>query len=356
MTAQLAARRALEQLRLGLLAPQQLAALTAGGAHLIRALEAALDQPHPQLTLVGAYGQGKTHTLHYLRDWALHDGWATSLIQLDPRQRPLHDAREVYRAVMASLRLPGDAQLLPRLRDARAAHPNLPWPPHLPHRWRCLLDAATRAPTSTPLRFNMTRAVAQSYISLALHGQLISSSALKQVFQFYDVPDHKNGSMSTTGTPIILSALAGLSDIFMNFFGLKGWIVFIDEVESIGMMGRARRLKNYELLREWGEGAPGRLVPVLAVTPEFVHRISADGAEPGVLGPMRHVLTDPPPDEWAALCQRLAGLHADAYGWRPQPAAQARLMELVRASVGRELRLRLKLLVGELDLAEQAAR
>jgi len=63
----------------------------------------------PHLCICGDYGQGKSHSLAYLaylQEKALKDGFATSMINLDPREVPFHDFRQVYQELLARIRFP----------------------------------------------------------------------------------------------------------------------------------------------------------------------------------------------------------------------------------------------------------
>jgi hypothetical protein len=196
-------------------------------------------------------------------------------------------------------------------------------------------------------------AEARRLVEQALLGEPITASTLRQLLHYYDVPDYKDGNFSTAGAIVLQAAVRGISSLLCDCFRYKGWIIFMDEVESIALMGKSRRLKNYELLHDWVDTAPGALIPVFAVTPDFLHKMVSDGATRSPELWRRHTLSEPPPEEWASLCGQLTALHAGAYAWAPPAALDARLKARVDQSVGRELRLRLKLLVSELDLTEQ---
>ncbi len=106
-------RRALERLREGLYDPFAVRWLTAYHEELdakfdvdVQRLEAG-EAVH--LCLCGPYGQGKSHTLTYLRERALEQGYVVSAINLDPRAAPLHLFRPVYRTLLETLTFPAGA-------------------------------------------------------------------------------------------------------------------------------------------------------------------------------------------------------------------------------------------------------
>jgi hypothetical protein len=109
-------RRVIERLREGLYDPLAVRLLTAHRQELDARLRQDLlhveDGAGGHLCVCGAYGQGKSHTLAYLQESALQQGYVVSAINLDPREAPLHQFRLVYRALMQALTLPTSPQSL----------------------------------------------------------------------------------------------------------------------------------------------------------------------------------------------------------------------------------------------------
>lgn len=105
-----AVRRVLERLREGLYDPLAVRLLTAHHEPLDARIDADLQQLETgatvHLCVCGAYGQGKSHTLTYIREYALQRGYVVSAINLDPREAPLHQFRQVYRALLDHLTFP----------------------------------------------------------------------------------------------------------------------------------------------------------------------------------------------------------------------------------------------------------
>jgi hypothetical protein len=103
-------RRALERLREGLYDSLAVRLLTANREALEAQVDAdlkRLDAGEPvHLCVSGPYGQGKSHTLTYLREYALARGYVVSAINLDPREAPLHQFRQVYRALLDHMTFP----------------------------------------------------------------------------------------------------------------------------------------------------------------------------------------------------------------------------------------------------------
>ena len=110
-------RRAVERLREGLFDPFGVSLLTARESQLNtmfdQGTQALAKNKGAHLCVCGSYGQGKSHSLTYLRQRALEQGFVVSSINLDPREVPLHDFRQVYRALMSQISFPeGDDSLV----------------------------------------------------------------------------------------------------------------------------------------------------------------------------------------------------------------------------------------------------
>lgn len=105
-------RRAVERLREGLFDPLGVKLLTTHDTPLNKHFATQvknLERGKPaHLCLCGAYGQGKSHTLNYIRQRALEENYAVSYINLDPREIPFHNLKNLYRALMENLTFPGD--------------------------------------------------------------------------------------------------------------------------------------------------------------------------------------------------------------------------------------------------------
>ncbi len=100
-------RRAVERLREGLFDPLGVKLLTTGDTTLNHHFETqtknlAKEKP-AHLCVCGAYGQGKSHTLNYIRQRALDENYAVSYMNLEPREVPFHNLKNVYRALMENL-------------------------------------------------------------------------------------------------------------------------------------------------------------------------------------------------------------------------------------------------------------
>ncbi len=149
-------RRAIERLREGLFDSLGVGLLTTGEAKLTTAFDKgvkALDENNPaHLCVCGAYGQGKSHSLNYIKQRALDQNFVVSYINLDPRQVPFHNFKGVYQSLMKAMEFPHGQTSFASVWKTRVAQ----WlalpenhgkfcsdliPGQIPHRFRAVLTA-----------------------------------------------------------------------------------------------------------------------------------------------------------------------------------------------------------------------
>ncbi|MBF0203488.1 MAG: DUF2791 family P-loop domain-containing protein [Desulfamplus sp.] len=103
-------RRAMERLREGLFDPIGVRLLTTGDMDINQHFETQIKNlekgKNAHLCVCGAYGQGKSHTLNYIQQRALEENYAVSYINLDPREVPFHNLKQVYHSLMENLAFP----------------------------------------------------------------------------------------------------------------------------------------------------------------------------------------------------------------------------------------------------------
>jgi len=56
------------------------------------------------LFVIGDYGTGKTHLLHYARGLALKEKFAVAWVEMDPNETPFHKPKRIYKSIVKSLR------------------------------------------------------------------------------------------------------------------------------------------------------------------------------------------------------------------------------------------------------------
>lgn len=387
-------RRAVERLREGLFDPLAVRLLTAREDRLNQVVDAGFRAlgagGASHLCLCGAYGQGKSHTLTYIQDRALEAGFATSLINLDPRELPFHDFRRVYRALLAQLRLPGgEPSLLARWRtwveprlNAEGRVPTVSLPAELPHLFRAVLAGVAQPTMSLSASQRRTKGhrwyrprAFPHLLSRALLGEVVPARPLGHALKYRQVDFYKDAPLRCAGTEPYLQMVRGLGHL-LGQLGCRGWVLLFDEGESIAQARLSARSRSYQLLdRLCFPEAPVRgLFPVFAFTGDFFRQVDAEDYgrvqvrdereipyfakdyAAAWKGLTRYELQDLSPQEWKVLGDKLLRLHARAYQWQPPEATlRQALARRLTQTQGQETRYRLKALIDELDLAQQGS-
>lgn len=398
-------RRAVERLREGLFDPLGVQWLTSGEEKLNQLFDrgaAALDRGTSyHLCVCGAYGQGKSHSLTYLKQRALENNFVVSYINLDPRQIPFHDFKEVYRALMGAMVFPNGETSLATLWKASANQ----WlarpenrnksisefiPGDMPHRFRAILAAMAHKNMEIPAGKQKLKKHARFQprsfswtLKNALMGREIPAHKLNAAFHYREVPFYKDSSLVCRESREYLAMVKGLAQLFKEM-GYKGWVLLFDEGESIGQTRITSRSKSYDLLHEifCPEKPAQGFYPVFAFTHDFFTLVETEPWDrtrrPG--GPRKadhptddipcfarnyhkawkdiniHSLQDLSSGEWETLTGKLKILHGRAYGWAPGTAELTRkMMQALSQNKGAESRMKLRLLVNLLDLEQQKA-
>lgn len=384
-------RRAVERLREGLFDPLAVRLLTVHEEQLRQAAEAGFREVEaggsPHLAVVGAYGRGKSHSLTYLEAYARKAGFVTSLVNLDPREIPFHRFREVYRALMTELRIPGTGETFRNvwrswaLQQARSLPENglaRLLPPEMPHLFRSVLAAIARPTVSLSDRQRKAKKHARyrprefpALLNRALLGEAVPVSRLQHALKYRQVAFYREGSLVCRDDEGYLQMVRSLAGLFRQM-GYRGWVLLFDEGESIAQVPVSMRRKSYRLLHALvrpAVPAPG-LFPVFAFTDDFFQRVAeedyarTEGEDEASYfehnyaeawrDVTRYELEDFSRADWEELSEKLIHLYARAYGW-PPPLEQARraLRARLAEHPGLETRYRLKALVDELDLMHQ---
>jgi len=97
-------RRLIENLRLGIVPYDCVDAFTFGRSvetnQILNWLKASENST---LILVGEYGAGKSHLLHYAHGRALQEGFAVAIVEIDPNERPFHKPKRIYGSLVRTL-------------------------------------------------------------------------------------------------------------------------------------------------------------------------------------------------------------------------------------------------------------
>lgn len=396
-------RRAVERLREGLFDPLGVQWLTSGEEKLNRLFDlgaADLERGKSHhLCVCGAYGQGKSHSLTYLKQRALDANFVVSYINLDPRQIPFHDFKQVYRALMGAMVFPGGetnvANVWQKAADLWRASPENRERPvddlipgEMPHRFRAILAAMAMKNMDLPPGKRKLKKHARFQprsfawiLKNALMGKEIPAHRLSAAFHYREVSFYKDGSLVCKEPGEYLAMVKGLARLFKDI-GYGGWMLLFDEGESIGQTRITSRSKSYDLLHEIfcpDTAAPG-FYPVFAFTHDFFTQVSEEpwdrtrmplgrrkqGQSPEEVPCFAknyhrawktvniHALQNLSPDEWDRLTFKLRLLHGKAYGWTPDTVTlQQKMKQVLSDQGGAESRMKLRLLVNQLDLEHQ---
>jgi len=95
----------IEAFRLGIVPHDCINEFTFGRNSETKELLSWLDSPAAStLLLIGEYGTGKSHLLHYAYSRALHEGFAVALVDMDPNEAPFRKPKRVYRRLVQTFK------------------------------------------------------------------------------------------------------------------------------------------------------------------------------------------------------------------------------------------------------------
>jgi P-loop Domain of unknown function (DUF2791) len=387
-------RRVLERLREGLYDPLAVHLLTAHRAELDTRLRQDLSTVDTgagaHLCLCGPYGQGKSHTLAYLHAAARRLGYAVSAINLDPREAPLHQFRQVYRALLHGLILPAEpenpaanaslieawstwAKTQAHTLEDRTSVVAALLPEEMPHVFKAILVALAQpllevAPRQRgfaryrdfqPEEFPWT-------LRRALQGDTVPVVRLRAALEYRQVSWYRQASLALSSDEPFLQMVLALPQLFRRM-GYRGWVLLFDEAEAISQVRRPQRARSYRLLHRLLYPNPPSLgfYPVFAFTPDFFQRLQEeDYSLPDFdvnYAEAWHQLSIYQLRSfslvvWRDLCQTLIALHATAYGWHAhRERLLSRLTALLPSLPLQDPRSTFKALVDELDHVHQQA-
>jgi hypothetical protein len=385
-------RRLLERLREGLYDPLAVRLLTAEHAALDARLQQTLwrsdDDMSAHLCVCGGYGQGKSHTLAYIQAQALQQGYVVSAINLDPREVPLHQFRQTYRALMRGLMFPptedtgvASTSLLERWRTWLRAQPRTAvdpavslaaaLPAAMPHPFKAAMTALALPTLEVPVgqrslkQYRDYRPADFPWIlRRLLLGDIVPVARLRPALKYRQVSFYRQSTLAIDNHESFVQITLALPALFRRM-GYRGWVLLFDEGEAMIQGPRPMRARSYRTLHRLlypDAPCPG-LHPVFAFTPEFFQCLHEEEYH---LPPFErnyadawqylkvHHLRGLSRAAWHDLCATLVALHAAAYHW---PADHARLMPVLTARLQtlplHEPRATLKALVDELDQVQQ---
>jgi len=388
-------RRTVERLREGLFDPFGVRLLTAHETQLNKTFDAGVqlleENRSPHLCLCGSYGQGKSHSLAYINQRALNQGFVTSQIDLDPREIPFHDFRQVYRALLSRISFPNNSLSLVKWwknwaleqKIVEKSQPNGRLeilPESMPHLFKTILTALVQENMLLSQRqkglkqhLNFRPREFPWLLANALNGNPLSTPRLRQALKYREVSFYKEESLTCKGWEPYFQMVCSLAEMFRNA-GFKGWVLLFDEGESIVQRGVNIRRKSYMVLNRllFPDSPHPGLYPIFAFTDDFFMQVQredytriglrnqpeapyfatnyADAWQSLTL----YRLNDLSASEWATITEKLIYLHAKAYNWQPSASeTRKKTAKILTDTRGQEARFKIKALIRQLDLDQQ---
>ncbi|GAB4210306.1 MAG: hypothetical protein OHK0012_00230 [Synechococcales cyanobacterium] len=328
----------------------------------------------PQGSLLwGAYGQGKTHTLTCLEHLALDLGLAVSRVALS-RSVSLHQLFSFYGRVASVLRVPNSHMA------------GIPWLMHqAAERFDPLFQDLERFSHPLPAWIFWDALRTSGEEQEVLLGDL-SGAARIPVVEWKRLHRKQSGGTvpplpGTFKVALHADAYFGVLAEALRAAGCSGWVILIDELELIGRLGPAGRLKAYRHLQwllNWNQTMPFPIyvVGVMATGLQDIWRGSTRAPHKGDQQAMPELARIKLGEEDGAAMQRffqralqtqfnpvlpplstaavvallteIQALHALAYGWQPDP--QRGLEGLVSQMGDQPLRTYIRAVLEVLDL------
>lgn len=368
----LSLRRAVERLRDGLFDPVAVDRLTVEKDRIenvfskgLKAIEKGKSNP---LCICGSYGQGKSHTLTYLNQLALSQGYATSIVQLDLREVPFHQFSTVYQSIMERLSLPDGKKFANSWRNC-ADKNSLKLLETMPHRFKMTLRAMLcKNKRLTPKESSLKKHQAYRpkeygyWLDKALMGYDIPAMHLMSVCKYREVEGYREQSLVCRGNDPYFQMVQSLGRILKEM-GYKGLLLFFDEAESITQGRLGHRVKSYHLLDQFFQ-TKGSVFPIFAFTDDFFDKANHERYDDDKeIFPKNYAeawqdlnivrLQDFSSHGWESLLDRLMKLYSQAYQIDLPLQVKSSLQSLLSKLEAQETRFKLKALVNKLDIETQ---
>lgn len=365
-------RRAVERLRDGLFDPVAVNRLTVEKDRIenvfSKGLKAIGKGKSDHLCICGSYGQGKSHTLTYLNQLALSQGYVTSVVQLDLREVPFHQFSIVYQSIMERLSLP-DGKKFTNAWKNWADKNSLEILDTMPHRFRMTLTAMLyKNKRLTPNESSLKKHQAYRpkeygyWLDKALIGYDIPAAHLKSICKYREVEGYREQSLICRGNDPYFQMVQSLGRVLKEM-GYKGLLLFFDEAESIAQGRLGHRVKSYHLLDQFFE-SKGSVFPVFAFTDDFFDKANHEPYDDNKeIFPKNYAeawrdlnilrLSDFSSHGWESLLDRLMQLYSQAYQIDLPLQVKSGLQSLLDKLEVQETRFKLKALVNKLDIETQ---
>jgi len=365
-------RRAVERLRDGLFDQVAVNLLTVEDDRIDTVFSKSLKNlekgKSDYLCICGSYGQGKSHTLNYLNQLALSQGYATSVVQVDSREVPFHQFSIVYQLIMGRLSLPDGKKFINAWKNW-ADKNSLNFLDTMPHRFKMILTAMlnkNKQLTSKESFLKKHKAYRPKeygyWLDKALLGYDIPAIHIQSVCKYREVDGYLGQSLSCRGNDSYFQMIQSLG-IVLKEMGYKGLLLFFDEMESVAQVRLGNRVKSYYLLDRFFQ-TKGYVFPAFAFTDDFFEKVKSElyDDEKKVF-PKNYAeawqdlnilrLQNFFSQGWESLLDRLLQLYSLAYQIDLPLQLKPSLQSLLNKLETHETRFKLKALVNKLDIETQ---
>jgi len=330
------------------------------------------------LTVAGAFGVGKSHILQHFENEALGKHFVCSRISIN-KQSPLYDLGTLFRNAIDNAQIPGRtsgrfieelvggswtqsaefASLFKWVNQDEAAS-------DLNQIFAASLDVyANTASVDEKLRRDLTDFWAGHRIKVSTVNAGLRQAGRRQ---FYSYRAPRQADLPPQHFRFALELIKSM--------GYKGWIILLDEVETISTYTKNQRGRSYAELARLMGAAPDEQYPgmatVAAITEDYhpvmiagkdIHEIPmllrgkeeermAARATAGMnlLGPQSRIpITELTDEDWSNVIEELRTVYSSAYQWEAPPLPEDGLNE-GKNFLQRRIRLRVRAAVNSWDL------
>ena len=349
------ARRIVGALRRGIPAPEGIGHYSIGRDELLQQVRqdlAAVDRRRSIVRFLNAdIGQGKTHLLYLLREFAFDRDFAVSIVTLSQNSCPLYDFMAVYRDVMWGLRTedqrgkPALSNIIDRwIEDIRVYDRDRIRQiveNELPARLRMIMAAYVNA--TNLFRPNETD---RQLVLKFLVGEKMLMRELRRLGISFRI-DGENALQ-------ILSEMART----IRYIGFKGICILFDEAEAIHSFATStQRDQAYANLRRivTESRAFAHCYFIYATTPSFFNAYGSDWLLPGLGQDSLLELQPLTIEEMESIGTRVTNVYALAAGWEPPPEVEKAVQMSATAITGERVGSYVRQTIAILDEARTRA-
>ena len=349
------AKRIVDALRRGIPAPEGIRHYSIGRDELVRRVRedlAAVDRRRSIVRFLNAdIGQGKTHLLYLLREFAFERDFAVSVVTLSQNSCPLYDFMAVYHEVMWGLRTedqrgkPALSNIIDRwIQDIRVydrASIQQIVENELPARLRMIMAAYAYA--TNLFRRNETD---RQLVLKFLLGEKMHKREVRRLGISFRI-DGENALQ-------ILGEMART----IRYIGFKGVCILFDEAEAIHSFSTStQRDQAYANLRRivTESRAFSHCYFIYATTPSFFNAYGSDWLLPELGQDSLLELEPLTIEEMECIGSRVTDVYAVATGWEPPPEVKKAVQMSATAIIGERVGSHVRQTIAILDEARTRA-